>query len=646
MIKTEDNLGSPLLALVIGGLLFEAASGLYLPWAGAARAWGSYALLLHTLAGAAVTVPLIVFGIRHWRAAGASDQRRMVQVGLAAMAVLAAAMLSGFWTTGAALFGSRVSPAAARIHAWTSYAAVLFVAVHLTIALRRLTFLGADASRLALAARAGAACAVLALAAAVPALLHRPTVYQNAVPGDYGKKYGDNPFAPSNAMTATAKTLDPRRLAPAADCKECHAQIFEEWNASAHHWSSSEPFYRAVEGLMVKEMGREATRYCASCHDGTAFLAGQIKAGGAVPALASDEGTSCSICHAIRGLTGATVDGNANYLLAPPSGYLFEGAKAGLPKAVESFLVKAWPEPHRADFAHPFQASPEMCSTCHKQFIDQRINNFGWVQLQNQYDDWRKGKFNVAGHQEKSLTCKDCHMRLLAMADPARGTAGKHRSHRFIGANQAVPTLRGDKEQVRLTEEWLQGRTEVPEISARWATGPAVAVRIESSTQAAPGGLLRWQVVMSSNKVGHNYPTGPLDLIETWLEVTVRDGKGKPLYSSGALDKAGNADPKAFYLRAIGVDENGKPVLRHELWHMVGQRSKRALFSGTSDVAPYEVRLPAGSSGPVVIEARLRYRKFRQAFADIVLGAGKPPLPITDVGADKVEIPLVRRTGG
>ncbi|MCR4295630.1 MAG: hypothetical protein NUW21_08855, partial [Elusimicrobia bacterium] len=242
MMRKDDKLASPLLALVLGGLLFEAASGLFLPWAGAARAWGSYALLMHVLAGAAVAVPLAVYGLRHWRAAGGSEQRRMVAVGLSAMAVLAAAMLSGFWDAASALFGERVAPASARLHAWTSYAAIAFVAVHLTVALRRLRTLGGDGSRLVLAARAGAACAVLVLAAAVPALLHRPTVYQDALPGDYGKKYGDNPFAPSNAMTATAKTLDPRRLASSSACKECHAQIYEEWSASAHHWSSSEPF--------------------------------------------------------------------------------------------------------------------------------------------------------------------------------------------------------------------------------------------------------------------------------------------------------------------------------------------------------------------------------------------------------------------
>lgn len=95
MIEKDDKLGSSLLAFVVGGLLFTALSGAVLPWAGAARAWGSYALILHVLAGAAVAAPLAVFGVRHWRRASASEQRRMVQVGTAAMAVLAASMLSG-----------------------------------------------------------------------------------------------------------------------------------------------------------------------------------------------------------------------------------------------------------------------------------------------------------------------------------------------------------------------------------------------------------------------------------------------------------------------------------------------------------------------------------------------------------------------
>ena len=31
---------------------------------------------------------------------------------------------------------------------------------------------------------------------------------------------------------------------------------------------------------------------------------------------------------------------------------------------------------------------PEYCAAYHKQFIDQEVNRVGWVQLQNQYDNW------------------------------------------------------------------------------------------------------------------------------------------------------------------------------------------------------------------------------------------------------------------
>ena len=32
---------------------------------------------------------------------------------------------------------------------------------------------------------------------------------------------------------------------------------------------------------------------------------------------------------------------------------------------------------------------PEYCAACHKQFIDKEVNRVGWVQLQNQYDNWK-----------------------------------------------------------------------------------------------------------------------------------------------------------------------------------------------------------------------------------------------------------------
>jgi len=82
---------------------------------------------------------------------------------------------------------------------------------------------------------------------------------------------------------------------------------------------------------------------------------------------------------------------------------------------------------------------------------------------------------------------------------------GKHRSHRFIAANQAIPWLNKDEEQMKLTEEWLRGHSTIPEIAHKWTRGPAVPIMIEL-LDPKRAGTLRWRVVVTNNKVGHNFP--------------------------------------------------------------------------------------------------------------------------------------------
>lgn len=642
----DEKLRTPWLAAALGLFLFESLSGAVLPAHAGARVWVGYGLIVHVAAGLLLIFAMGAYARSHWRQARNSTLRLAVRVGLAALAVVAASCASGLWASGAALLAERVPDAARYLHSWTSWAAVVLLGLHLAGAARKLYRQRETSGAGALAARTAGVFAAACGLVAVLVFSHKPPVYKDGLPPGYRLPLGPNPFAPSNAVVTTGAPLDVRRLSGSEGCGRCHQDIYKEWKESAHHWSSTDPFYRGVEGLMVKEVGRESSRYCASCHDPVALLSGQVDPSAPLPAVASDEGDSCVVCHSVKGLENG-VAGNGNYVLSPPQGYLFDPAAQGLRGRVDDFLVRAWPEPHRLDFSAPVQSQPELCGACHKQNIDKRVNGFGWVQLQNQYDDWRKGHYNVDGHPEKSLACKDCHMRLSGLSDPAPGVGGKHRSHRFIAANQAIPGMRGFTEQARLTEEWLQGRTEVPEIKARWAEGAAVPVRVEAPASAAPGGTLSWQVVITSNKVGHNFPTGPLDLVETWLDVAVRDARGREVFRSGALDAGGAVDQKAFFLRALGVDEKGAPVFRHDLWRMVGQKSKRAIFAGYSDAAPYTARLPKDCAGPLTVTAVLRYRKVNQKFADIILGKGHPPLPITDLSRSeaRVETLVVARAG-
>ena len=193
---------------------------------------------------------------------------------------------------------------------------------------------------------------------------------------------------------------------------------------------------------------------------------------------------------------------------------------------------------------------------------------------------------------------------------------------------------------MRLTEEWLKGQAVIPEIQDRWSEGPAMPIHIEAPEKVS--GKLKWQVIVTNNKAGHSVPTGPLDIIETWLEVKVLDAKGKTLFASGELDAKNYVDKGAFFFRSRGVDEKGALIDRHNLWDMVGQKTKRAIFVGYSDAAPYETALPKSALGPLKITARLRYRKFNQFIADLATGNNGTTFPVTDLSEDQATVGLAR----
>src|SRR5690606_33370823 len=92
---------------------------------------------------------------------------------------------------------------------------------------------------------------------------------------------------------------------------------------------------------------------------------------------------------------------------------------------------------------------------------------------------------------------------------------GKHRSHRFIAANQMMPEilkLPGWEEQVELTEKWLKGESPIPEIADKWVDGPAVSLELVAPEKVIPGEEVLIKAIITSNKVGHDFPSGPLDI--------------------------------------------------------------------------------------------------------------------------------------
>ena len=646
---------SPLLVLLLGLLAYLGASGIWILVDPRSRA-GQANVLVHTAAGIVGLVPWAIYQVRHFRATWGKPLSHHLVLGWAAGLLLLAAMASGVVVTAQAAFGTAVSPAWRVAHLYTGLASFGLAVLHAGVAAWR-GFAASGASGSARAClRAGAACAAglaitVAGAAAVPA---RRTDAE--FPAGYRRPFGESPFAPSLATTESGGAVSPDALAGSASCgtSGCHEEIVREWEPSAHRYASRSVFFQGIQKAMAANNGPESTRYCAGCHDPIALFSGaknlydeDLSSPGA------DEGVSCAACHSIA---RADVRGNADYTLRPPSPYLFEeGYGGGVPFATR-FLVRAVPALHRESYARPLLKTPELCAACHKQFIDEKINGVGWVQLQNQYDNWRKSKWFRAAEGSggkvadpaRTLSCRDCHMRLAPSLDPAAGDAtdpgrtasdGRHRSHRFIGANQWLPALHrlpGSEEHVRLTEEWLRGETTVPEIADRWAEGPAVSVEIRAPESAPAGEEVTVRVLISSRKVGHDFPTGPLDVIQSWIELTATDADGREVLSSGRVDERGFLQEGTFLFKAEGVDRAGNLIDRHNLWEMVGARFRRSLFPGVTDAAEY--RFAAPERGPVTVRARLRYRKVDQALVEYLLPGRGMTAPITEMAEAEARI--------
>ena len=664
-------------------LIFETLTGLsiyLLPFSVANQVM----VLVHTVVGLVFMLPFLWYQLRHWHLYRRMPMTHFKLTGYFATVATLAAVVSGVVLTVQAVFQTRISYAWDLVHIVSTFALLAAALPHIIIiVLRDYRARAVKAIEPIRAAQkkfgVNTAFFVGGLFAVTALLIYayQPVPLNNQLPDDYNYLYGeDRPFAPSLAQTSTGEAFDARSLGGSQTCGKagCHEEIAAEWEVSAHRWSAMDPAFRAVQRMMGEQNGPESTRYCGGCHDPISLFAGtkNLFQDDLTNPIGFDEGISCITCHAIQ---QTDVQGNANYTVTQPERYMFELREGKTAQFVSDFLIRAYPKQHVESLQHRLFKSPEFCAACHKQFIDEEINNVGWVQLQNQYDNWRKSRWNHPGDPTKTIECRECHMPLTASLDPASGDDldynrtpddGKHRSHRFLGANQFMPTLlklHGGEEQVALTEQWMRGDIDIPEIAHKWKTGPAVPIELVTPDRVAPGEDVAVEVIVTNNKLGHDFPTGPLDIIQAWVEVVVTDQEGREVFTTGRRDEQHFIQPGSFIFKAEPVDQYGNLIDRHNLWEMVGVRYRRALFPGFSDKAQFVFPCPAtlttdlealppretvsfdapgGQVTKLQVKARLLYRKIDQFLLNELFGADSGmSSPVTVISSAEREIAVV-----
>jgi hypothetical protein len=640
------------------GLAIEALTGVWILVAPFSLV-SQLVVLAHGVAGLLMLAPYVVYQLRHYADWREQTLSVVKLIGYVAMALVLACMASGLVVTYDGLFGRRLSRVWDQVHLVTGIGSAVLIVLHLVFAfarrretLRPVANFSARFRRrwLTLAGAALALYAALGLVAtALPKVrvdLPLPAGYALAQDAQKFDEYRGSVFAPTFARTASGGLVNPEVLANSASCGTagCHDQIYAEWQPSAHRFSAMNPPFRAVQKHFAHDRSAADTRYCAGCHDPISLFAGAKDVTNVdLSAPGMQEGSSCVVCHSISHVDQR---GNADYVVTPPTRYLGEAGGA-LGRRVSAFLIRAYPRQHLADYNRNLLRTPEFCGACHKQFIPEALNRFGVSPSQNQFDEWRKSHWHHENAPDKSLSCRDCHMRLVHDSrDPGAGEAGDlrrspddgaHRHHGMIATNLFMPEvlkLPHWEEQRRLTEEWIKGQTVIPEIASLWPTGPVASIELTAPARATAGEVIEVQAVVKNRKAGHQYTTGPLDFIRSWIHLQVKDATGAVVAEWGGIDPVSRdifdepgvlhtagrpRDAGTMVLEGVPLDSTGAEIVRHDLWRKAGGRGQRVIFPGYADKQVYRLTVPANAPGPLTVTADLNFRRYRQEFLNLVV---------------------------
>ena len=607
-----------------GVFLFIALSG-FVPFLVRYGVISQWILLLHIVVGVLAGIPLTVLFLKHAREAKREVPTPWLSPGLLAGVGWVALGISGLWLVAKGIWGVFVPY---RMHYFHLVVGLVFGAIGILHVLHGLVRSKFPKGRYAPLLRPLALSTIVltAGAAGIGISRHQGTL----ATGD---------FSPSNARTDTGRVIRASLLIESESCgaSRCHSTIYEEWLPSAHHFSGADPFYATVKSNYIQAQGLGSGRYCAGCHEPVSLISGETIPAQTAPT--SQAGSSCIFCHVLR---NPEVKGNANYTVTAPNPYLFEFSSHLVLRKISQALIRLHPEQHKLDYDAKRSQSVEFCGTCHKQYLDKRVNGWGFVQLQNQYDDWKNGPWHT--DKARELQCQNCHMHEVPTEDPARNGKGIIHEHRILASNAFVPEmlhLPGADQQIELVKQWLTGQTVIPEIDKVWPRGPIISVTLIPENPMAAGQMATVQALVINTKVGHAFPTGPLDVIQSWLEFTATDALGRPVFSAGTLDSNGLLQGKTIEYRSFLLDRQAKVLYNHALWDAVGARDKRVILPGASDSAEFSFPLPRAVAGPLHCQVRLLYRKFNsQSLAAIFPNTTPPPVPITEISSFRADFPV------
>src|SRR5262245_7995303 len=408
-----------------------------------------------------------------------------------------------------------------------------------------------------------------------------------------------NKEAPIPAVDEETLSLYPT----AAQCGQCHKQIYDEWSSSNHAYASISPMFHAFEQKFQELTQGTVGTFCVRCHQQVGTQLGEDRE---TPLWArsqiSREGVSCITCHRVKEQYGKV---NGERRVEP--GKIFEPIYGSGEKSVikdiladkETYSVKTSKDGRGTDIHNGMMTNPqltksEFCVSCHQVAV-----NLG-IKLEIVWDQYRDSPARTAG-----ITCQNCHMGKVPGKAEGYATAPsavvggkeinpgrKHANHRFIGPGYSIahPGIfpHNTKAQAFSVKEWLQfdwragwGTSEFEDKVARgkikidfpkrWADPldreDARQILEENLAKLDERDEIRRQLMENGTKVdgpyvegapkvgrvlafsykiknlnsGHNLPSGSLGAQpQLWVNVALIDPDGKNVWETGYVDRNGD----------------------------------------------------------------------------------------------------------
>jgi hypothetical protein len=256
---------------------------------------------------------------------------------------------------------------------------------------------------------------------------------------------------------------------------------------------------------------------------------------------AAEDGVTCSVCHQIENVglgTPATFVGNVTIAKPDANGDRPEYGPFAIDKGHQT-LMHSSTATYRPTEGH-HMSDPGLCGSCHTLYTDAlgpHGEKIGRFPEQVPFQEWQHSEYSEG---ETRQTCQQCHMPRVDEAVAITALYGQPREgmhrHVFVGANflmqgmlqehrDELATAAGPEElnaAVMRTTEFLQTKSAKVTIRGmeRTTNGLAIEVQVENLT-------------------GHKLPTA-YPSRRAWLHVVVRDGNGRIVFESGALNADGS----------------------------------------------------------------------------------------------------------